>query len=146
MHSARGSGPIEILLVEDNPADIRLTIEGFREAKIANNLTAVMNGQEALDFLYKRGDHVDAVRPDLIVLDLNLPGLSGHEVLKQIKGDESLKTIPTVVLTSSEAENDIAKSYQLQANCYIVKPVTFEGLMSVVKAIDNFWFTVVVLP
>ncbi|MDF2373624.1 MAG: response regulator [Rhizobiaceae bacterium] len=146
MQTARGPGPIEILLVEDNPADIRLTIEGFKEAKIANNLTAVMNGQEALDFLYNRGDHIDAVRPDLIVLDLNLQGISGHEVLKQIKGDPDLKTIPTVVLTSSEAESDIAKSYQLQANCCIVKPVTFEGLMSVVKAIDNFWFTVVVLP
>lgn len=140
------SAPIEILLVEDNPADIRLTEEGLREGKIANNLYAVMDGGAALDFLFKRGDYENAVTPDLILLDLNLPGVDGREVLKTIKNDEHLRVIPVVVMTSSEAETDVVKSYSSHANCYISKPVDFDGFVDVVKSIEKFWFTVVKLP
>jgi CheY-like chemotaxis protein len=138
--------PIEILLVEDNPADVRLTVEGLKEAKISNRLHTVMDGQAALDFLYRRGDHVDALRPDLILLDLNLPGIDGRAVLSRIKEDPSLKLIPVVVLTSSEAESDILKSYESHANCFISKPIDLNGFMRVVKAIECFWFAIVSLP
>ena len=138
--------PIEILLVEDNPADVRLTLEGLKEAKIANHLNSVLDGNSALDFLYQRGDYKDARRPDVILLDLNLPGLDGRAVLQKIKGDQKLKSIPVVIITSSEAEIDIIQSYESYANCFVSKPIDFDGFMRVVRAIEDFWFTVVRLP
>ncbi len=138
--------PVEILLVEDNPADIRLTVESLKEGKIANRLTAVTDGDAALDFLRRRGAYADAPRPDLIMLDLNLPGMDGRAVLASIKEDDELKVIPVVVVTSSEAEADIVKSYEAHANCFISKPIDFAGFVHVVKSIENFWFTVVRLP
>ena len=138
--------PIEILLVEDNPADVRLTVEGLKEGKIANNLHAVMDGDSALDFLYRRGTHASAPRPDLILLDLNLPGVDGRTVLKTIKDDGKLKVIPVVIITSSDTEADIIKSYEAHANCFISKPIDFAGFLHVVRSIENFWFTVVRLP
>ena len=134
--------PIEILLVEDNPADVRLTLEALREGKVHNNLSVARDGDEALAFLRRAGEP----RPDLILLDLNLPRRDGREVLKEIKSDPNLMTIPVVVLTTSGAEADIVKSYQLHANCYITKPVDLEQFIKVVKAIDDFWLTVVKLP
>lgn len=138
--------PIEILLVEDNPAEVRLTIEGLKEARIANNLNAVNDGQSALDYLRRRGKYVGAVRPDLVLLDLNLPGLDGRAVLRDIKDDPALKIIPVVIITSSEAESDIIKSYEAHANCFISKPIDFEGFTKVIRSIEHFWFTVVRLP
>ena len=140
------SQPIEILLVEDNPADVRLTVEALREGKVLNNLHVAKDGIEALDFLHQRGDYQSAVRPDLILLDLNLPRLSGQEVLQQIKTDDSLMCIPVIVLTTSEAEEDILSSYGLHANCYICKPVGLEKFLEVVKTIEDFWLTIVTLP
>lgn len=137
---------VDILLVEDNPADIRLTVECLKEAKIANVLHSVTHGDAALDFLYRRGAHTDAPRPDLILLDLNLPGLDGRSVLAEVKEDAVLKVIPIVVLTSSEAEADILKAYEAHANCFISKPLDFAGFLKVVSSIENFWFTVVRLP
>lgn len=138
--------PVDILLVEDNPADIRLTIEGLKEAKIANVLHSVRDGDHALDFLYRRAPHADAPRPDLILLDLNLPGLDGRSVLARIKDDDDLRIIPVVVLTSSEAEADIINAYEAHANCFISKPIDFAGFLKVVQSIENYWFTVVRLP
>ena len=138
--------PIEILLVEDNPADVRLTQEALREGKVKNSLNVARDGTEALAFLRRQGPHASAPRPDLILLDLNLPKKDGREVLAEIKSDDELKTIPVVVLTTSSAELDILKSYSLHANCYITKPVDLEQFVSVVKAIDDFWLTVVRLP
>ncbi|HVZ14365.1 MAG TPA: response regulator [Bauldia sp.] len=138
--------PIEILLVEDNPAEVRLTVEGLKEARIANNLNAVMDGQSAIDYLERRGRHADAVRPDLILLDLNLPGIDGRSVLKHVKESPTLKVIPVVIITSSEAETDIIKSYEAHANCFISKPIDFEGFIRVIRSIEHFWFTVVRLP
>ena len=138
--------PLDILLVEDNPADVRLTQEAFRDGKIRNNLLAVKDGVEALEFLRRRGRYADAVRPDLILLDLNLPRKNGREVLAEIKSDPALRRIPVVVLTTSRAEMDIVKSYNLHANCYIVKPVDLDQFVGVVKSIDNFWLTAVTLP
>lgn len=146
MVSRKNVLPIEILLVEDNPADVRLTIEGLREAKVANHLHSVLDGNSALDFLHQRGDYKDAVRPDVILLDLNLPGLDGRAVLENIKNDSKLKAIPVVIVTSSEAEIDIIRSYESYANCFISKPIDFEGFMRVVRAIEDFWFSVVRLP
>lgn len=137
---------VEILLVEDNEADIRLTKEGIKEAKIRNHLHIARDGEEALNFLYKRGDYQDAVTPDLILLDLNLPKKDGREVLEDIKSDESLSLIPVVILTTSEAEKDIVKSYKLHANCYVSKPIGIDQFVEVIKAIENFWFTIVKLP
>jgi CheY-like chemotaxis protein len=137
---------IEILLVEDNPGDVRLTIEGLNEGKVRNNLHVARDGVEALDFLRRRGRFPDAVRPDLILLDLNLPRMDGREVLAEIKSDPDLKTIPVVVLTTSRAEQDILHSYQLQANCYITKPVDLEQFITVVRSIEDFWLTIVTLP
>ena len=137
---------VEILLVEDNPGDIRLAKEALKEAKIANNLHCVIEGVEALEFLNKEGQYAEAARPDLIILDLNLPKVSGHEVLEVIKERESLRRIPVVVLTSSEAEEDILKSYDLHANCYIRKPIGIESFIEVVTRIETFWFHVVKLP
>jgi two-component system, chemotaxis family, response regulator Rcp1 len=138
--------PIEILLVEDNPGDVRLTIEGLKEGKVRNNLHVARDGVEALEFLRRQGTFADAVRPDLILLDLNLPRKDGREVLSEIKSDPELKTIPVVVLTTSSAEQDVLESYQLQANCYITKPVDLEQFITVVKSIEDFWVTIVTLP
>jgi len=140
------SRPVEILLIEDNPADIRLLEEGFREARVHNVIHAVTSGKEALDFLYRREGHATAARPDLILLDLNLPGISGLAVLDEIKQDDALKTIPVVVLTSSESQADIRRSYEAHANCFISKPVDFAELIGVVSRIEEFWFSIVRLP
>lgn len=138
--------PIEILLVEDNLGDVRLTQEALRDGKIANNLYHAQDGVEALDFLHARGKFPDAPRPDLVLLDLNLPKKDGREVLSEVKQDARLATIPVVVLSTSKAEQDIARTYGLHANCYIVKPIDFEQFIEVVQAIENFWFCIVKLP
>ena len=138
--------PVEILLVEDNPGDVRLTIEALKEGKVRNHLSVAKDGVEALDFLFRRGKFTDAVRPDIILLDLNLPKKDGREVLAEIKKDPKLRRIPVVVLTTSAADEDILKSYDLHVNCYITKPVDMDRFIEVVKAIDSFWFTVVQLP
>jgi two-component system, chemotaxis family, response regulator Rcp1 len=143
--SGRGE-PVEILLVEDNPGDVRLTKEALREGKVYNNLHWAKDGVEALEFLRREGKHAKAPRPDIILLDLNLPKKDGREVLEIIKGDEQLKYIPVVVLTTSKAEEDVVKSYALHANCYVTKPVDLEKFIVVVKSIDRFWLTVVTLP
>jgi len=137
---------IEILLVEDNPGDVRLTVEALKDAKILNNLSVVNDGAEALAFLRNEGRYADAPRPELILLDLNLPKKDGREVLAEIKGSEHFRSIPVVILTSSSAEQDIVKSYSLHANCYITKPVDLDQFIKVVKSIENFWLTVVRLP
>jgi two-component system, chemotaxis family, response regulator Rcp1 len=138
--------PIEVLLVEDSPGDVRLTQEAFRDANKSVHLHVAFDGVEAMAFLRHEGLNIRAPRPDLILLDLNLPKMDGREVLAHIKGDESLKTIPTVILTTSEAEADIVKSYQLQANCYLTKPVQFDAFEILVKSINDFWLTKVKLP
>ena len=138
--------PIEILLVEDNPADVRLTQEALKEGKVRNNLFVARDGVEALEFLRRQGPHANAAKPDLILLDLNLPRKDGREVLADIKNDDTLRSIPVVVLTTSSAEADILKSYNLHANCYITKPVDLEQFVQVIKSIDEFWLTVVRLP
>jgi two-component system, chemotaxis family, response regulator Rcp1 len=138
--------PIEILLVEDNPGDARLAIEALREAKVGNRLNVVQDGVEAVAFLRKEGRHAQAPRPDLVLLDLNLPKKDGREVLAEIKADADLKRIPVVVLTTSKAEQDILKMYELHANCYITKPVDLDQFMNVVRSIEEFWLTVVKLP
>jgi CheY-like chemotaxis protein len=137
---------IEILLVEDNPGDVRLTQEALRDGKLHTRLSVVRDGEEALAFLRRQGPHAAAPRPDLILLDLNLPRMSGQEVLSEIKNDEHLRRIPVVVLTSSQAEQDILTSYDLNANCYITKPVDLEQFIRVVRSIEDFWLTVVKLP
>jgi chemotaxis family two-component system response regulator Rcp1 len=142
----RDAQAVEILLVEDNAADVRLTKEALQEGKVRNNLTVARDGEEALEILRRIGPHGGAARPDLILLDLNLPRKDGREVLATLKADPSLKHIPVVVLTTSNAEVDILKSYQLHANCYITKPVDLEQFVSVVRSIDDFWLTVVKLP
>jgi CheY-like chemotaxis protein len=138
--------PIEILLVEDNPGDVRLTIEALKEGKVRNNLSVAKDGVEALTFLRQQGAFASAARPDLILLDLNLPRKDGREVLAEIKEDPSLRRIPVVVLTTSKAEEDILRTYDLHANCYITKPVDLEQFISVVRSIDDFWLSVVRLP
>ena len=138
--------PIEILLVEDNPADVRLTQEALREGKVKNRLSVARDGAEALAFLRREGEHASAPKPDLILLDLNLPRKDGREVLAEIKQDPVLRRIPVVVLTTSSAEVDILKSYELHANCYIKKPVVFERFAEIVKQIEQYWFAIVTLP
>jgi len=138
--------PIEILLVEDNLADVRLTQEALKEEKLFNNLSVVNDGVEALAFLRREGKYANAVRPDLILLDLNLPRKDGREVLEEIKNDPTLEAIPVVVLTVSEADKDILVSYHLHANCYIVKPLDLNQFSKVVKSIQDFWLTIVKLP
>jgi chemotaxis family two-component system response regulator Rcp1 len=138
--------PIQVLLVEDSPGDVRLTKEAFRDANMAIRLHVASDGVEAMAFLRREGVHADAPRPDLILLDLNLPKMDGREVLAQIKQNDNLKQIPTVILTTSEAEVDIVKSYQLQANCYLSKPVQFDAFESLVKSINDFWLTRAKLP
>lgn len=137
---------LEVLLVEDSPGDVRLTQEAFREANGAIRLHVAADGLEAMAFLRREGEHAGAPRPDLILLDLNLPKMDGREVLTQIKADGALKTIPTVILTTSDAEADIVKSYQLQANCFLSKPVELDKFEILVKSINDFWLTKVRLP
>lgn len=138
--------PIDILLVEDNSGDARLAQEALKESKIKNILFRVRDGEEALDFLYKNGRYSKSPRPDLILLDLNLPKKDGREILAQIKNDDSLKSIPVVILTISKAEEDIVKTYNLHANCYITKPLDLNQFLIVVKSIEDFWLSIVKLP
>jgi two-component system response regulator len=138
--------PIEVLLVEDDPGDELMTREAFEDNKIGNNLHVARDGEEALDFLYRRGDHADAPRPDLILLDLNLPKYDGRQVLEQIKSDPDLTHIPVVVLTTSAAEEDILRSYKLHANAFVSKPVDLEQFVDAIRQIDDFFLTVVRLP
>ena len=143
----RGYGKsVEILLVEDSPGDVRLTQEALREAKVLNNLSVVGDGAAAMKFLRREGEYAEAVRPDLVLLDLNLPKKDGREVLAEIKGDESLRRIPVVMLTTSNAEQDILKSYDLHANCFITKPVDMDQFVGLVRGIEEFWFSIVELP
>lgn len=146
MSSTTVGRPIEILLVEDNPGDVRLTKEALREGKLSNNLQVARDGVEALQVLRREPPHEAAVRPDLILLDLNLPKKDGREVLAVIKKDPELRRIPVVILTTSQAEQDIVQSYDLYANCYIAKPVDLDNFIRVIKSIDSFWLTVVQLP
>ena len=138
--------PIEILLVEDNPGDVRLTIEALRDSKVRNNLRVASDGVHAMAYLRREGQYTDVVRPDLVLLDLNLPRKDGREVLAEIKADPELKSLPVVILTTSSAEQDVLKSYELQANCYITKPVDLEQFITVVRSIQDFWLTIVTLP
>ncbi|CAN5354308.1 response regulator [soil metagenome] len=144
--NARAAGPVQILLVEDNPHDVLLTRETLRETKLNNNLSVAEDGEQALAFLRRSGIHALAPRPDLILMDLNLPNIDGRELLSIIKQDDALKTIPVVILTTSEAEEDIYQSYKLHANCYITKPVNLDEFSRVVRAVESFWFAVVKLP
>ena len=146
MHNHDIGRPVDILLVEDSPGDVRLTIEALKEAKIRNSLTVVPDGVEAMAFLRQEGKYADVTRPDLILLDLNLPKKDGKEVLAEIKTDINLKTIPVVVLTVSNAEKDILKVYNLHANCFITKPIDLEQFIEVVKSIAEFWLIIVKLP
>ena len=146
MADRRAGAPVEILLVEDNPADVRLTQEALKEGKVYNNLHWAKDGVEALEFLRRQGKHAKAPRPDIILLDLNLPKKDGREVLQDIKNDDKLKRIPVVILTTSKAEEDVLKTYDLHANCYVTKPVDLEQFIRVVRTIDMFWLTVVTLP
>ena len=140
-----GNG-VDILLVEDNPGDVRLTQEALREGKVVNRLHVARDGNDALGFLRREGEHAAAPRPDLVLLDLNLPGLDGREVLAEMKGDPGLRRIPVVVLTTSEADEDIARSYDLHANCFVTKPVDMEQFLRIVRSIEDFWLRVVKLP
>lgn len=146
MDAQKFNRPIEILMVEDNPGDVRLAQEALKENKILNNMHVTMDGEEAMAFLNREGIYEDAPRPDVILLDLNLPKKDGREVLGEIKKDPKLKRIPVVVLTTSRAEEDIIKTYDLHANCYITKPVDLDRFISVVKSIENFWLSIVKLP
>jgi CheY-like chemotaxis protein len=138
--------PIEILLVEDNPGDVRLTQEAFKEGKVSNQLRVVGDGIQAMEFLRREGVYADAPRPDIILLDLNLPKKDGREVLAEIRADAKLKRLPVVVLTTSEADWDILKVYDLNANCYITKPVDLDEFIKIVASIQDFWLTIVKLP
>jgi CheY-like chemotaxis protein len=138
--------PITILMAEDNATDIMLTKEALAHAKVLNSLHVVEDGIDCLDFLHRRGKHAKAPRPDLILLDLNMPRKNGQEVLAEIKADDKLKQIPVVILTTSKTEEDVLKAYGLFANCYVVKPVDFDVLAEVVRSIQEFWFSVVTLP
>lgn len=138
--------PAEVLLVEDSPGDVRLTREALKEGKVRNNLSVVSDGVEAMEFLRREGKYKDAPRPDIVLLDLNMPRKDGREVLAEMKSDEQLKRIPVVVLTTSEAEQDILRTYDLHANCYLTKPVDLEQFISIVKSVEDFWLTIVQLP
>jgi len=146
MNSRSNVKDVEILLVEDNPGDVRLTMEALKDCKMRNTLYVVEDGEEALSFLHKEDKYANAPHPDLILLDLNLPKKNGKEVLFEIKKNPKLKRIPVVILTTSKAEEDIVKTYDLHANCYITKPVDFDQFISVVRKIEDFWFTIVKLP
>ena len=141
-----GRSPIEILLVEDNPGDERLTREALKEGKVYHKLHWAKDGVEAMEFLQQKGKYKDSPRPDIILLDLNLPKKDGREVLQDIKQDEKLKRIPVVVLTTSKAEEDVLRTYNLHANCYVTKPVDLDQFITVVKSIEDFWLTIVKLP
>jgi two-component system, chemotaxis family, response regulator Rcp1 len=143
---ATDASPFEVLLVEDSPGDVRLTREAFKDAKVHINLHVAPDGAEAMAYLGREGEYANAPRPDLILLDLNLPKKDGRQVLEEIKGNPALKSIPVVVLTTSGSEEDILRSYRLHANCYITKPVGLDGFLKVVKSIDSFWLSVVKLP
>jgi chemotaxis family two-component system response regulator Rcp1 len=138
--------PIEILLVEDNPGDARLAVEALKDSKVHNNLYHVSDGVEAMQFLHHQGEYARAPHPDLILLDLNLPGKDGREVLAEIKEDPELRLIPVVVLTTSEAERDLVRTYDLHANAYVIKPIDLDRFIEVVQAIEDFWFAIVKLP
>jgi chemotaxis family two-component system response regulator Rcp1 len=138
--------PVEILLVEDNPGDVRLTMEALKEGRLLNHVSVAEDGVEALAFLRQEGKYANEARPDLILLDLNLPKKDGREVLAEIKEDPELRHIPVVVLTTSTAEQDVLRTYDLHANCYISKPVDFDQFIQVVKSVGDFWFSVVILP
>lgn len=138
--------PVEFLLAEDNPGDVRLTKEALRESKISNNLNVAPDGVEAMAFLRREGKYANAPRPDVILLDLNLPKKDGREVLAEVKADPSLRLIPVVIITSSEAEQDVLKTYELHANCYVTKPVDLEQFIKVIQSIETFWLTIVTLP
>ena len=138
--------PADFLLVEDNPGDVRLTQEALKSHKVQNNLHVVTDGEEAMAFLRRQGKYANAPRPDIILLDLNLPKKDGREVLAEIKSDPNLKTIPVVIITSSEAEQDVIKSYNLNANCYVTKPVNLDQFIKVVQSVNDFWLTIVKLP
>jgi len=146
MSDAVGGQSVEILLVEDNAGDVGLAREGLRECKISNNLHVVGDGVEASAFLHRKGQYASRPRPDLIILDLNLPKRDGRELLREIKSDEQLKQIPVVILTTSAAEEDIVRSYSLHANCYVTKPLGIDQFLAVVRSIEDFWFTIVKLP
>jgi CheY-like chemotaxis protein len=146
MRPKRYGPPVEILLVEDNPGDVRLTVEALKEGKVLNNLVTVGDGVEALAYLRREGKYAAATRPDLILLDLNLPRKDGREVLAEVKVDPDLRQIPVVVLTSSGAESDILRAYDLHANCYVTKPVDLDQFLAVVRSIEGFWLTIVRLP
>jgi len=146
MTDSTRAAPVEILLVEDNPGDVRLTKEALKEGKVYSNLHWAKDGVEALEFLRRQGKFAGVPRPDIILLDLNLPKKDGREVLSEIKNDENLKRIPVVILTTSKAEEDVLRSYQLHANCYVTKPVDLDKFINVVQSIDKFWLTVVTLP
>ena len=137
---------VEILLIEDNPGDARLTQEALNEGKVKNNLHIAYDGVEATDFLFRRNQYQDAPRPDLIILDLNLPKKNGQEVLAEIKADDNLKSIPVIVLTISKAEEDIIRSYNLHANCFLIKPIDLNQFFDVVRSIEDFWLSLVKLP
>ena len=143
--SALAAKPIEILLVEDNPGDVRLTKEALKDARVGNNLHVTMDGVEALAFLRKQGKHASAPRPDLILLDLNLPKKNGREVLEEIKKEDALQHIPVVILTTSQAEQDVVESYRLRANAYVTKPVDLDQFLKVVGSIEQFWLEIVKL-
>lgn len=140
------SRPVDILLVEDNPGDVRLTQEAFRDARIEVRLSVVMDGEEALNYLYRRGQYADVTRPDIILLDLNIPKKDGREVLQEIKRDDSLRFVPVVVLTTSNAEQDIVRTYNLNVNAYINKPVDFDRFFEIVQKIEEFWLMTAILP
>ena len=138
--------PVDILLVEDNPGDVQLTREAFEECKIINNLHVAKDGEIAIDYLFQQNGYEEAIRPDIVLLDLNLPKIDGREVLQKIKSNPQLKHIPVVILTSSKSDEDILRSYALQANCYITKPINIDRFFEVVHAIESFWIGVVSLP
>jgi len=138
--------PVEILLVEDNPGDVRLTLEALKDGKLTNRLTVVQDGPAALSLLRREGCYANSKRPDIIILDLNLPKMHGSEILAELKSDERFKSIPIVILTTSKADEDVLKSYRLHANCYITKPVDLDEFIRVVKSIEDFWLSLVKLP
>lgn len=138
--------PVEVLLVEDSPGDVRLTREALKEGKVRNNLNVVSDGVEAMEYLLREGAYANATRPDIVLLDLNMPRKDGREVLAEMKADKNLRRIPVVILTTSEAEQDILRTYDLHANCYLTKPVDLDQFISIVKSVEDFWLTIVKLP
>jgi CheY-like chemotaxis protein len=137
---------IKILLIEDNPGDIRLTLEALKEGRISNEVTIAKDGQQALDCLYGRGGFVGCTRPDIILLDLNLPKIDGREILRIIKSDDDLKTIPVIIMTTSRAEEDVLRSYNLHANCYVTKPIDMDQFIGAIRLLEDLWLSIVVLP